>query len=158
MVQVRAGEASPDDPLFKLASRRYQCLLHSMIEQRPYGMTDAEGNTTSLEEAIADPYEPEREIERQDTIEQVHWALDCLSPLEAYVIRQRFGIIDHSTCDDSADCMNRNTRRSASLSFRKLSRVLGISPDYARKVEQRALGKLQERLGPRLAPDGVLEG
>ncbi len=63
-----------------------------MIERSSYYGTDDDGDPTSLEEIVADPRQPDRDLEHVEDLQVLHAALDRLPPFEAWVIRQRFGL------------------------------------------------------------------
>lgn len=157
LAQVKAGDLSLETALIELSKRRYRYLLRTMITRSPFLLVDKEGEETSLGACVIDPYEPEREVERQETIELVQHALDRLSPIEAWIIRRRFGIVDPSGSAEGTVPTDGNGRRRPHLSFREVARIFGISPRQARQIEESALRKLKEYLSSHVAPDGVLE-
>jgi RNA polymerase primary sigma factor len=151
----QAGETSGT----KISTNRYKCLLHAMMERAPYSMIGVDGEVSSLEDAIADPHRPDREAERQEAIDELHAALQRLTPLEAWVVRWRFGLGDPSVPLQPADpATSIEPRKWRQLgSYREVARTFRISALHARKIEEIALQKLRSHLEPRLAPDGVLD-
>jgi RNA polymerase sigma factor (sigma-70 family) len=143
----------------KLSTRRYQALLKSMRGQSPYALVGTEGEVSSLEEAIAELHQPDVEVDRAEAMDELHKALDRLTPMEVWVIRRRFGLVDPSESPGHvAPAASKETiGRRARTSYREVGRTLGISPLHVRKIEQIALQKLRRYLEPRVAPNGVLE-
>lgn len=156
---VQLGDASlpADSPMAKLSKRQCRSLAHSMIEQTPYVMIGTDGELTSLEDAIADSYQPELELEREETIQQLYEALNRLTPIESWIIRRRFGISDPAGSAETDDPASNESARPRRMTFREVSRLFGISPLHVRKLEESALQKLHDYLRPRVAPDGILD-
>ena len=76
----------------RIRPRQLKNLDFAMIERSSYHGISDNGNLTSLEEIVADPCPPDRELELVEDLRAVHAALDCLPPFEAWLIRQRFGL------------------------------------------------------------------
>jgi RNA polymerase primary sigma factor len=158
---IAQPDAKPRDVPGKpqMSPRQYRSLLHGMIGQTPYSLVGNEGEDASLEEAIADPCQPEREVERQEAIAVLNEALARLTPMEVWVIRRRFGFNEPSVAPapDIPEAREKMRRSRGRASYAYVGRILGISPLRVRKVEQIALQKLRHYLEPRVAPDGVLD-
>ncbi len=134
----------------EISHRRRQLLNHSMISQSWYYGVDDNGEETSLEETIADMHRPEHDLETAETLDELHKALDHLTPVEAWLIRRRFGLDDPHEDSPSAVSLAGTATMAAGGSrqwtYRRLSRALGISVKRVRQVEQGALGKLRSCL------------
>jgi RNA polymerase primary sigma factor len=139
-----------------ISREQYQNILCSMIERSPFTKEDTEGDHSSLVEAPTDEHRAEQEAERAEEAEQLYRALERLTPMEAWVVRQRFGLANGTdlqgvaSSDDSADRPARRQR----MSYREVGKAYKISPLHARKIEQHALAKLRAYLGPGLDPGG----
>ena len=81
---------------------------------------------------------------------ELHKALDQLTPVEAWLIRRRFGLGDPHEDSPSAVTLAGTATMAAAGSRRwtyaRLGRVLRISVHRVRQVEQSALGKLRSSL------------
>ena len=75
MIRLKADPTATELPGIKLSKRQYRCLLHALVQWSPYAIFGAAGEETSLEEGIADHYQPNLEIERAETNEQLYKAL-----------------------------------------------------------------------------------
>jgi RNA polymerase sigma factor (sigma-70 family) len=109
-------------------------------------------------ETIADPHQPDVEVDRAEAIDELHEALLRLTPMEGWVIRRRFGLVDSAESPGHGEraASKKTIGRRARVSYREVGRIFGISPLHVRKIEQIALQKLRRYLEPRVAPDGVL--
>jgi RNA polymerase primary sigma factor len=144
------GSAALDSRL-EISHRRRQLLNQSMISRSSYYGIDGYGEETSLEEAIADMHRPEHDLETAESLDELHKALDELTPVEAWLIRRRFGLDDPHEDSHSAVSLTGTATRAAGGSrpwtYRRLGRALGISIPRVRQVEEGALGKLRSWLG-----------
>ena len=149
--------AAPDDrgsaaldSLLEISHRQRQLLNHSMISRSSYYGIDDCGEETSLEETIADMHHPEHDLETAETLDELHKALDQLTPVEAWLIRRRFGLDDPHEDSPSAVSLAGTTTKAAGGSrqwtYARLGRALGISVHRVQQVEQGALGKLRSCL------------
>jgi RNA polymerase sigma factor (sigma-70 family) len=136
-----------------------QFLLRTMTGHTHFSLVGDEGEVGLFEEAIADRQQPEREVERQEAIDVLNEALARLTPIEAWVIRRRFGLGESSVAPapGSPVAREKTRRQRGRASFAHVGRILGISPFQVQKIEQIALQKLRHYLEPRVAPDGVLD-
>jgi len=78
----------------KASRRRLQLLNQAMISGSSYYGDDAGGEETTLEETIADGHRPEHDLLAAEELDELHRALDRLTPVEAWLIRRRFGMAD----------------------------------------------------------------
>ena len=133
----------------EISHRQRQLLNHSMIS-RSYCGVDDNGEETTLEETIADRHRPEHDLETAEKLDELHKALDQLTPVEAWLIRRRFGLGDPHEDSPSAVTLAGTAAMAAAGSRRwtyaRLGRALGISVHRVRQVEQSALGKLRSSL------------
>lgn len=149
--------AAPDDrgsaalgSRLKISHRQRQLLNHSMISRSSYYGVDDNGEETTLEETIADRHRPEHDLETAEKLDELHKALDQLTPVEAWLIRRRFGLDDPHEDSPSAVALAGTAAMAAAGSRRwtcaRLGRALGISVHRVRQVERSALGKLRSSL------------
>jgi RNA polymerase primary sigma factor len=139
----------------RVTTRQLQHLLRFLAEPSPFSIHPPQSNETSLEETIADGREPRSELERAEETEVVHTALERLTPLEAWVIRRRFGLPDPSRPPrpPSPPATDRRGRKKYGVSRDEIARALRISKPAARKIEEVALRKLRDYLNPQQAAD-----
>ncbi len=144
-------ESAALDSRLEISQRRRQLLNRSMISRSSYYGTDDYGEETSLEESIADMHIPEHDLETAETLDELHKALDQLTPVEAWLIRRRFGLDDPHEDSPSTVSLAVTAKMAAGGSrqwtYRRLGRALGISVPRLRQVEEGALGKLRSWLG-----------
>jgi len=143
------GSAALDCRL-EISQRQRQLLNCSMISRSSYYGIDIYGDETSLEETVADMHHPEHDLESTETLDKLHKALDQLTPVEAWLIRRRFGL-DYPHEDSSSAVSIRGTAtkatgKSRQWTYRRIGRALGISIPRVRQVEEDALGKLRSWL------------
>jgi RNA polymerase primary sigma factor len=154
--QIENG-AAPDDrdsaalgSRLKLSRRQRQLLNHSMISRSSYYGVDEFGNETSIAETLSDGYHPEHDLETAEELDELHGALEQLTPVEAWLIRHRFGLDDPHENSPSAVPLARKAAEASAGSrewtYERLGRALGISVKRVRRVEQGALGKLRSCL------------
>ena len=140
-------------PCFEISHRRRQLLNRSIISQSSYYGIDCYGEETSLEETIADTHPPEQDMSTAESLDELHKALDQLTPVEAWLVRRRFGLADPPEDSPSAVSLAETVRIGAGVSrewtYKRLSRALGISIPRVRQVEEGAMGKLRSWLGSR---------
>ena len=79
-------------------------------------------------------------------MECLHEGLDLLSPHEAWIIRQRFGL---------EDAPSRKTEGAGSepKSITWIARAYGLAPSTLRRLEETALAKLREYMKKRVGED-----
>jgi RNA polymerase primary sigma factor len=143
-------ESAVLDSRSEITHRQRQLLNHSMISRSSYYGIDDYGEETSLEESIADMHRPEHNLETAETLDELRKALDQLTPVEAWLIRRRFGLDDpHEDSPSAVSLEGKATMVAGSSrqwSYTRLGRALGISVCRVREVEQGALGKLHSCL------------
>jgi len=143
------GSAALDSRL-EISQRRRQLLNRSLISRSSCYGTDDYGEETSLEETIADMHRPDHDLETAETLDELHKALDQLTPVEAWLIRRRFGLGDPHEDSRSTVSLAGKGKMAAGGSrqwtYYRLSRALGISIPRVRQVEEGALGKLRSWL------------
>jgi RNA polymerase sigma factor (sigma-70 family) len=132
-------------------------LDRAMIERSSYYGIDDDGGLTSLEEIIADPRPPDRDLEHVEDLQVLHAALDRLPPFEAWVIRQRFGL--HGDGQPGAAPSRRAgipARREPGRprSYLQISRACGLTVKRVRRAEEQALYKLRAELQAQFAEAG----
>ena len=113
---------------------------------------------------------PDQELATEEDTALLHRALRRLSPFEAWVIRERFGLslpptrsvsqplLEQTTRGDRkttsamrATCVASPPRSFFRRSYAELSRDCGLTAHRVRQAEQAALGELRTFLGVRLA-------
>jgi RNA polymerase primary sigma factor len=152
-------------PPCALRSSRFDVIKRDrLFESEEYG------GTRALAEAMGDCRRPEEEVVAHEVRDQLDAALRQLNPVEAWVIRERYGLhtstADHKTRaapfphahhGATAD-RNLKSRTDHSLTNRsrrgrtyaELTRDCGLSVHRLRQVERAALDKLRCFLGSRL--------
>jgi RNA polymerase primary sigma factor len=150
-----AAEPAPSAPevaaRLRIGPRRLKNLDRAMIERSSYYVTGDDGDLTTLEEIVADPRRPDRELELAEDLQTVHTALDRLPPFEAWVIRQRFGLYgDHQPGAPSPTPESSRRPRS----YYQISRACGLTVKRVRRAEEQALVKLRARLQEQFAEAG----
>ena len=90
--QPEGGQLREAAARLRIGPGQLKNLDRAMIERSSYYGIGDDGNLTSLEEIVADPRQPDRDLEHVEDLQAVHAALDRLPPFEAWVIRQRFGL------------------------------------------------------------------
>jgi RNA polymerase primary sigma factor len=120
---VKPVDAQP--PGIELSARRYQALLQSMNRQSPYALIGPEGEVSSVVETIADPHQPDVEVDRAEAIDELHEALLRLTPMEGWVIRRRFGLVDSAESPGHGDraASKKTIGRRARVSYREVGRI-----------------------------------
>ena len=95
-----------------------------------YIETGSDGTPLELMEVIGEEGDLMELISGQETVEQLHKAIDfCLSEQEKQVIRLRYGL---------DGCTPKRQR--------EVAQITGISRSYVSRIEKRALQKLRQRL------------
>ena len=121
-----------------------------MISRSSYCGVDDNDEETTLEETIADRHRPEHDLETAEKLDELHKALDQLTPVEAWLIRRHFGLDDPH--EDSPSAVIRAgtapiaTAGSRRWTYAQIGRALGISVHRARQIGQGALRKLRSSL------------
>ena len=134
----------------EISHRQRQLLNHSMISRSSYCGVDDNGDETTLEETIADRHRPEHDLETAEKLDELHKALDQLTPVEAWLIRRHFGLDDPH--EDSPSAVTRAgtaamvTAGSRRWTYAQIGCALGISVHRARQIGQGALRKLRSSL------------
>jgi len=134
----------------EISHRQRQLLNHSMISRSSYCGVDDNDEETTLEETIADRHRPEHDLETAEKLDELHKALDQLTPVEAWLIRRHFGLDDPH--EDSPSAVIRAgtapiaTAGSRRWTYAQIGRALGISVHRARQIGQGALRKLRSSL------------
>ncbi|HUH02739.1 MAG TPA: sigma-70 family RNA polymerase sigma factor, partial [Kofleriaceae bacterium] len=120
-----------DLPLSKLNQMNRFLLGSSVSMDAPVGSKDDESR--SLGDVLADPatddYSPEDELTNRALAEQIHTLLHKLSPIEADVLKQRFGL------DDDEE-----------RTFREIGDQYQLSRERIRQIQNAALHKLRRAL------------
>ncbi len=111
-------------------------------------LVDEQGQESNLEETIADKKDYIQAIETAENHDKLHRAIARLTPLEAWLIRRRFGF------DEPPKRSRRKTKHAGtaanpspcrqSWTHDQLADALGISRHRIRQIEHCALGKLRE--------------
>jgi len=135
----------------RIGPRRLKNLDRAMIERSSYYGTGDDGHLTTLEEIVADPRRPDRDLELAEDFQIMHAALDGLPPFEAWVIRQRFGLHgdDQPGAPPLAPVSSARPR-----SYHQISRACGLTIKRVRRAEEQALLKLRARLQEQFAEAG----
>jgi RNA polymerase primary sigma factor len=111
--------------------------LRTHVQQRaPVSLDQQVGddNTTSFLDLVTDQEadSPEQQLEREGSCRQVREVLSELSPIEASILRYRFGL------DDGEE-----------LTLREIGDKYNLSRERIRQLQEQALGKLRSALGRR---------
>jgi DNA-directed RNA polymerase sigma subunit (sigma70/sigma32) len=132
--------------------------------------SNEDGGTGALAEAMDDCRRPEEEVVDHEVRDLLDAALRQLNPVEAWVIRERYGLhmstVDHKTRADptprghhgvtgdrvlmSQIDQSWSNRSRRGRTYRELKRDCGLSDHRLRQVERAALDKLRRFLAPRL--------
>ncbi len=131
--------ADNDEP--RLTSRQLELLDQSRISRSSYYGINEYGEPISLEDIIADPSNPEEECERIELLDEMHAALASLTPLEAWLIRRRYGLDDPQDADAQPGSVP--PLPPDPWTYTRLGRALGISVHLVRKLERTAMEKLR---------------
>ena len=116
---------------------------------------DGDGDVEhAVEEMIVDDSEPLFDLDGLEEIECLREGLDSLSPIEAWVLRQRYGLdsLDSLGLPDDAGGEDGQADRGPK-SIRWIARTYGLSPNTIRRFEAEALGKLREYMEKRVGID-----
>ncbi len=154
--QIDNGFA-PDDPgpaalasRLKISRRQRRLLKHAMISCSSYSEVDDGGDEINLVETLISNDHTENDLEKAEKLEKLHEALEQLTPVEAWLIRRRFGLDDpHERSSRAAPPANEVATPSVgsrACTSAQMSRALGISLRRLRKVERVAIGKLRQTL------------
>ena len=154
--QIENG-AAPDDrgsaalgSRLEISHRQRQLLNHSMISRSSYYGVDDYGDETDLAETLPDRYHPEHDLETAEKVDELHKAIEQLTPVEAWLIRHRFGLDDpHENSPSAATLAIKDAKATAGSrewTYGQIGRALGISIHRIRKVERVALEKLRNLL------------
>jgi RNA polymerase sigma factor (sigma-70 family) len=154
--QIDNGFA-PDDPgpaalesRLKISRRQRRLLKHAMISRSPYYDVDDVGDEINLVETLTSNDHTENDLEKAEKLEKLHEALEQLTPVEAWLIRRRFGLDDpHERSSRAAPLANEVARASVgsrAWTSTRMSLALGISLRRLRKVERVAMEKLRQTL------------
>jgi RNA polymerase primary sigma factor len=147
----KSGEAHEVAARLRICPSRLKNLDHAMIERSSYYGIGDDGNLASLEDIVADPRQPDHNLERIEDSQAVHAALDRLPPFEAWVIRQRFGL--HG--DDQPGAPHQTPEGSGlPRSYLQIGRACGLTPKRIRRAEEQALRKLRVQLRAQFAEAG----
>ena len=124
--------AAPDDrgsaavgSRLEISHRQLHLLKHSMISRSTYYGVDDYGEETSLEEILADSHYPEHDLETAEELDELHEAIDRLTPVEAWLIRRRFGLDDPCAYPPSAVTLEEKGRERG-------GRLAGVDVHQAR--------------------------
>jgi RNA polymerase sigma factor (sigma-70 family) len=136
--------------------------------QGPDPMVLDAAEIVSLAEAIVDHHQPDQQVVEQEQRILLELALRRLNPVEAWVVRERYGLgllipdewdwssprIDADSRDEPEDEVNARGRRRAVFhrTYHELARACGLSVHRIRQVEETALEKLRDVLHPCLIP------
>jgi hypothetical protein len=131
------------------------------------------GEVSALNEAIAPCRPPDEELADLEVRDLLKAALRQLNPVEAWVLRERYGLHDFthdektwtdpdtsaadrvtSAClSESQSDQSRTSRSRRFRPYRELERDCGLSSHRLRQVERAALGKLRHLLAPWFKPE-----
>jgi RNA polymerase sigma factor (sigma-70 family) len=129
-----------------------------------HSFADEMGEIVSLTEVVVDPHQPDQEVAEHEQHLLLEVALRRLNPVEAWVLRERYGLC--MTIRDEWDRSNPSShvasrevpdpdanlsgqsRAYYHRSYEDLERDCGLSHHRIVQVEQTALEKLQDVLGP----------
>jgi RNA polymerase sigma factor (sigma-70 family) len=145
------GEAHEVAARLRIGPERLKNLDRAMIEQSSYYGIGNDGNGTSLEEIVADPRRPDRDLEFVEDMQAIHAALNCLPPFEAWVIRQRFGLHGGDQAGVPPQAPESSGRPR---SYLQISRACGLTIKRVRRAEKQALLKLRAELRAQVAAAG----
>ena len=127
---------------------------------------DGEDEVVPLPETIVDHHLPDQDVAEQEQRLLVEAALRRLNPFEAWIIRERYGLDllipdefswstpdSHAAREDDPELQTNppgNRRAYFHRTYAELERDCGLSHHRIRQVEQLALQKLRDVLGPYL--------
>jgi RNA polymerase sigma factor (sigma-70 family) len=148
---LMGGEVREVAARLRISPGRLKNLDLAMIERSSYYGIGDDGNPTSLEEIVADPRRPDRDLELVEDLQVVHAALDRLPPFEAWVIRQRFGL--HGDNQPGAPPQARESP-CRPQSYHQISRACGLTVKRVRLAEEKALVDLRKQLRAQFAVAG----
>jgi RNA polymerase sigma factor (sigma-70 family) len=136
--------------------RRHRHLDEAVVQRSTCRELDLRDDLTHRLETPPGAGHPGRELEIVERHEKLHEALAQLTPLEAWVIRRRFGIAEpHAGFPLAAHAQSEPTSvphaDSGPLSRTQRARALKISVHRLRQIEQVALWKLRDSLACSLA-------
>ncbi len=138
------------DSRLEISQRQRQLLNRSMISRSSYYGIDHYGDETTLEETVADMHGPVNDLETTETLDRLQKALDRLTPIEAWLIRRRFGLDypheESSSAVSISGTVTKATGNTRQWTYHRLGQALGISIHRVRQVEEGALGKLRSWL------------
>jgi RNA polymerase primary sigma factor len=140
------------------------------IERETRNETDEDGATVSITDVIADRRQPDDEAAIQEQRLLLEAALQQLNPVEAWVLRERYGLStsivgddkwstpnlhdDPPTEDDRTSTSGQNppgrNRSYFHRTYVELAQDCGLSSHRIHQVERTALNKLRDALGRRL--------
>lgn len=162
--QIDSGVVPDDDgsaglgPHLKTSHRQRHRLNHVLSPCLPYYGVDEYGAEANLAEILPDSSHPELDLERADELEELYEAIGQLTPVEAWLIRHRFGLIDPHEDSPSEHSLKGRARkanaRPREWSYRRIARALGIPCHRIREVERVALEKLRSSLQYIKSSDG----
>jgi RNA polymerase sigma factor (sigma-70 family) len=148
---LMGGEVREVVARLRISPGRLKNLDLAMIERSSYYSIGDDGNLTSLEEIVADPRQPDRDLEFVEDLQAVHAAIDRLPPFEAWVIRQRFGL--HGDDQPGAPPQARKSS-GRPQSYSQISRACGLTIKRVRLAEEKALVDLRKQLRAQFAVAG----
>jgi RNA polymerase sigma factor (sigma-70 family) len=139
---VAAVETGPEDLAGRMGiSVRQLSLLCRSRRERSSSQVDEEDREIGLEELVPDRYEPQRELDRLEQLEELRRAIDTLPAVEAWVIRRRFGMADPEAAAPG------ESHGGESRDYDAMARILGVSRHRIKGAESMALRRLRRLLG-----------
>jgi len=140
-------EAAAVDFRSEISRRQGQFLEQSMMLRSSYCRIDDYGEGTSLEGTFEDLHRSEHDPKIAEAINELAQVLDQLTPVEAWLIRRRFGLDDpHEDSHSTASLTGLAAMTavgSRPWTYTRLARALRISIPRVRQIEQVALEKLR---------------
>jgi RNA polymerase primary sigma factor len=126
----------------------------SGFERTPFHRESSDREEIAVEETLADNSNPLLDLDNLEKIDCLHEAIERLTPIEAWIIRQRFGL-DAGTIPDSpcATATDQEQVDSEPKSTTWIAREYGLSPSTIRRCEASALAKLKESIKKRFGEE-----
>ncbi len=130
-----------------ITKRQHRLLNQSMILQSSYHKIDDISDGIDLAEAATSRHCPGLALESEERLDKVQMAIQQLTPLEAWLIRRHFGLVDSHEHSFPAVSRVGKAKMAAVVSrawtYARIGRELGISVHRVRQIEHSALRKLR---------------
>jgi len=122
------------------------------LERTPFHREPNEPDEVAVEETLADDSSPLLDLDGLEEIDCLREGLEQLTPIEAWIIRQRFGLDTDTNPEvpcSTANHQEREPSESEPRSIAWIAREYGLSPSTIRRCEAGALAKLKNYIEQR---------